>query len=365
MREFFPTLYWSNLLIIPGLLIGYTVHELAHATAAYFLGDYSQVERGKFTLNPFEHISWFGFFAFLLFGMGWSKPLEASPQHLKRKHRDLCLIALAGPAASFTLSQVALLLTLSIAATLVYVSGASTDEIFTLIFPGINELPETLDLQAWLIALTSKLAIANFWLAVISILPFPGLDGFIIIVSLVAFLRMRRQLQQQQQGKLQGQPRPLTLINQYTLRNNISDIHFKAGTEYHEAQQYDDAIVRYRQAISNDQHFGPAYINLGLAYLGKGRRREAIHAFRGAIQYADEQKSRQEAWYQLHQLSGVTPLDESLARQSMAEIGATPWTDTKPRPNWIGLGIGGGLFLLTGVFVYTYLITQVIEMLRV
>jgi Zn-dependent protease len=363
MRDFFPPLYWSNLLIIPGLLIGYTIHELAHATTAYFLGDYSQVERGKFTLNPLEHISWFGFFAFLIFGMGWSKPLEASPHYLKRKHRDLCLIALAGPVASFTLSVAALLLTLSIAAALVYFSGASTDEILTLIFPETGDLPETLNLQAGLIALTSKLALANFWLAVISILPFPGLDGFIVIVSLVAFFRMRRQLQQAQQAQSTGQSRPLTPINQYKLRNNISDIHFKVGTEYHEAKEYDDAIIRYRQALNNDQHFGPAYINLGLAYLGKGKRREAIHAFRGATQYADDQKSRQEAWYQLHQLSGVTPLDENLARQSMAEIGATPWTDTKPRPNWLGLGVGGGLFLLATIFIYTYLITRVIEML--
>ena len=67
MEDLFPNIHWTNLLIIPGLLIGYTIHELAHAFAAYFLGDYSQVERGKITLNPFRHISWFGFFSFLLF----------------------------------------------------------------------------------------------------------------------------------------------------------------------------------------------------------------------------------------------------------------------------------------------------------
>jgi Zn-dependent protease len=364
MREIFPPLYWSNLLIIPGVLIGYTIHELAHATMAYFLGDYSQVERGKFTLNPFEHISWFGFFAFLIFGMGWSKPLEANPQYLKRKHLDLCLIALAGPVASFTLGLVAMLLTLSIAAVLVYSSGASTDEIYAFIDPSVSDLPETLNAQAWLIALTGKVAAANFWLALISILPLPGLDGFIAVLSLVAYLRVRRQLQRASQTGAETQSRGLTLINKYRLRNNISDLHFKAGADYHEAHQYDDAIVRYRQALNNDKHFGPAYINLGLAYLGKGRRREAIHALRGAIQYADDQKSRQEAWTQLHLLSGVTPLDESAARQSMAEIGATPWTDTKPRPNWLGLGISGGLILLSGVLVYLYLIASALQMLE-
>jgi tetratricopeptide (TPR) repeat protein len=212
--------------------------------------------------------------------------------------------------------------------------------------------------------LTGKIAAANFWLALISILPLPGLDGFIALLSLVAYFRVRRQLQPASQNGAEGQPRGLNLINKYRLRNNISDLHFKAGAEYHEAHQYDDAIVRYRQALNNDQHFGPAYINLGLAYLGKGRRREAIHAFRGAIQYADDQKSRQEAWTQLHLLSGVTPLDENAARQSMAEIGANPWTDTKPRPNWLGLGIGGGLVLLTGVLVYIYLINSALQLLK-
>ena len=139
MENLFPNVHWTNLLIIPGLLIGYTVHELAHAFAAYFLGDYSQVERGKITLNPFRHISWFGFFAFLLFGIGWANPLEANPQNFKRKHLAMCLMAAAGPVASFTLCIAGLLLTLSIAAALVYGSGATTDEVFLfLILHGLH-----------------------------------------------------------------------------------------------------------------------------------------------------------------------------------------------------------------------------------
>ncbi|MEM7346840.1 MAG: hypothetical protein AAF485_21585 [Chloroflexota bacterium] len=73
MNELFPNFGWANLLIIPGILIGYTVHELGHALTAYYLGDHSQVERGKITLNPLEHISWFGALAFILFGIGWPK----------------------------------------------------------------------------------------------------------------------------------------------------------------------------------------------------------------------------------------------------------------------------------------------------
>jgi len=367
MEQLFPAVHWTNLLIIPGLLIGYTAHELAHAFAAYYLGDYSQVERGKITLNPLRHISWFGTFAFILFGIGWPNPLEANPRNFKQRHLSMCLIALAGPVASLSFSLVGILLTLSVAAITVYGSGASTDETFLFLFPTATQLPESLGLQAWAMAFTGNIAIANFWLTFTSLLPLPGLDGFVIVGSLIAHFRSRQQNladKQQQPAIVKSEPKIRRPINQYKRRNNVSDIHFKLGTEYHEAQKYDDAIARYRQAISADQHFGPAYVNLGLAYVAKGKRREAIHAFRGAVQYADDQKSQREAWYQLHQLSEVSPINEEEAQISMAEMGALPWTDTKPRPNWLGLGLGSAFLIVTGLFLYGYLITNLIETLQ-
>ena len=158
---------------------------------------------------------------------------------------------------------------------------------------------------------------------------------------------------------------PLTWQDQRKRRNSAADIHFKVGTEYHQAHQYDDAIARYRQAIRNDQNFGPAYINMGLAYLAKGKRKEAIQSFRGAIQYADDQKTQSEAWHQLHHLSEVNPLNETAAEESMTEMGAAPWTDTTPRPNWLGLSIGGGLVLIGAILLYAYLLIQLIELLRI
>ena len=364
MDNFFPPLHWTNFLIVPALLISYTVHELAHAFAAYFLGDSSQVERGKITLNPFRHISWFGSLAFILFGIGWPNPLEANPQNFKQKHLAMCLTAVAGPIASFTLSLAGVLITLFVAALLVYGSGATTDEVFTFLFPSAANLPDNLNLQALSIAFTSNIALASFWLTFTSLLPLPGLDGFIIIVSLTALLRGR-----QNDNGLKPPAPAETLplrppINQYKRRNNVSDIHFKLGADYHAAQQYDDAIARYRQALNADQHFGPAYVNLGLAYLAKGKRREAIHAFRGAVQYADDQKSQNEAWFQLHQLSEVSPLDEESAQESMTEMGASPWVDTQPRPNWIGLSLLSGLLFIAGLGLYSYLITGAIELLK-
>jgi hypothetical protein len=45
-------------------------------------------------------------------------------------------------------------------------------------------------------------------------------------------------------------------------------------------------------------------------------------------------------------------------------MGADPWTDTKPRPNWMGLAIGGGLMLVMGIGLYTYLLIQIIDLLQ-
>jgi len=363
MESLIPPMHWTNLLIIPGLVIGYTVHELAHALTAYYLGDISQVDRGKITLNPLEHMSWFGTLSFLLFGIGWPKPLRADPNNFRHKYRDLCLVAIAGPIASLTLTLVGFLITVIIAAVVVYRSDATTDQVLAFLLPLNANLPEDLNLQAWSIALTGYIAVASFWLTFTSLLPLPGFDGFTVIATLVARARDERRGFTPPRAQPSAENQPALLMAQQKRRNSAANIHFEVGVEYHQAHKYDDAIARYRQAVANDQHFGPAYINMGLAYLAKGKRKEAIRAFRGAIQYADDQKAQSEAWRQLHQLSEVTPIDEAAARQSMNQMGASPWIDTKPRPNWWAMGIGGGLVLIAGVILYGYLLNQLIGLL--
>ncbi len=359
MDTVFSTFHWTNLLIIPGLLVGYTVHELAHAFTAYFLGDYSQVERGRISLNPLRHLSWIGSFAFIVFGIGWPRPLRVSPHYFKHGPLDMFLVAVAGPIASFCMMIAGLLVTMALASLLIYAGRLTPNEVF-LFLTGFNNPPETLNVQALTMALTSYLVSAGFWLTFTSLLPLPGQDGFVAVTSLIMLFR---------EGKRQevpARPRPMvantpwTLLSQHQRRNNAADLHFKIGAEYHESNQYDDAIARYRQAVRSDRNFGPAYVNMGLAYLGLGRRKEAIQAFRGAVEYADDKKSQAEAWQQLHYLSEVNPLDREAAQVSMARLGAAPWTDTKPQPNWLMLGISSGLVLVSVVFLYSYLLVELL-----
>lgn len=366
MTEFLPQWHWTNLLIIPGLLVAYTGHELAHAFTAYFLGDHTQVTKGKLTLNPLRHISWFGALLFLLIGIGWAKPLELDSSRFKSRYIGVFVVALAGPLASLFLTLFTLFVTSFFAAGLILISGESTEHVVSFLFPQGERLPDTFNWQAASMALTYYLVAANFGLLITSLIPLPGLDAFVVLVSLYTYFRQPATTPVPTQPIPTRNTRandPLAPISQARLRNNAADIHFKIGTEYHELQHYDDAVARYRQAIANDEKFGPAYINLGLAYLAKGKRREAIHAFRGAVQNADDEKARQEGWLQLHRLSEVSPVADDAA-ESMARLGEAPWTDTKPRPNWLTLGVSSGLLLLGSLLVYGYLFASLLLALR-
>ena len=364
MDNVFSSLNINSLLLIPGILLGYTVHELGHALTAYFLGDHSQVEYRKITLNPLEHISWFGSFAFIFLGIGWPKVMQVNPHNLKHRNRDMFLVAISGPLASFTLSLVGGLITLTLAAILIYLSGATTNQVMTLFIPLTTEaFPQTINLQAVLMAFTGYIATTSLILTFMSLLPFPGQDGFIALASLIALYRGRNSSATSEIPESVETTQLMT--NRQKRQNNIAEIHFNIGNEYQQEEKYDDAIARYRQAINNDQEFGPAYINMALAYLAKNEQRNAIHALRGATQFADDEESQTEAWRQLQRLEQEdTPFDFAEDQNETETIGSQTWIETNARPNWEGVVLGSGLLLLSSLVLYGYLVSQLLEMLQ-
>ena len=56
IRGFFANLIY----ILPAVAIALSVHEFAHAFVSYKLGDISQKQRGRLTLNPLKHLDPFG-----------------------------------------------------------------------------------------------------------------------------------------------------------------------------------------------------------------------------------------------------------------------------------------------------------------
>lgn len=89
------------LYVLPAILIGLTVHEWAHAFAAYKLGDPTARNLGRMTLNPLAHIDPIGFIMLLLVGFGWARPVPVNPRNFKNFRRDDIIVSLAGIFTNF------------------------------------------------------------------------------------------------------------------------------------------------------------------------------------------------------------------------------------------------------------------------
>jgi Zn-dependent protease len=149
MDSIIPFVYF-----LVALLITLTVHEAAHATAAYYLGDPTAKIRGRMSLNPIRHLDPIGSLVFLLTqSIGWGKPVPVNPNNFRHAVRDEALTSLAGPLSNFLLAFVAAL-------PLKYLSGI---------------LPNYVMLEFWMIFH------ASIYLGIFNLFPFPPLDGSKII----------------------------------------------------------------------------------------------------------------------------------------------------------------------------------------
>jgi Zn-dependent protease len=345
---------WSRLLILPGLIAGFTVHELAHAIVAYRLRDVSQVERGRITLNPLRHIAWLGLLAFLLFGFGWAKPVRMDPKYFKNRYLGVFLVCMAGSLANLTMVAVFALVTLVLAVFVAILSQQSLFEVIRLLTVNPDTTP---NIVAWAAAFTTYPIYANLALAFFNLLPLPGLDGFGVLASLIRLIWTYPQESSQEISDAPVIDQPISASSE---RRRPADIHFEVGAKYHSEGAYEDAIARYRQALANDVQYGPAYVNLGLAYLALGQRSQAIHAFRGATRYASDERSKTEAWAHLHQLSQVSPVAPQNVVEESPEA-ANPWTAVHPTPNWTALWLNSLIVAAALTCIYVYLLFGLVQ----
>jgi len=96
----------SKLYSLPGIILGLTVHEYAHAWASWKLGDETAREDGRLSLNPLKHIDPIGFLFLLVAGFGWAKPVRFNRERLAKPRRDEALIAAAGPLSNLALGVI-------------------------------------------------------------------------------------------------------------------------------------------------------------------------------------------------------------------------------------------------------------------
>lgn len=98
------------LAIIP-LLLAISLHEAAHGWAADKLGDATARKLGRLTANPLKHIDPVGtvlvpiiMFVVLGFAFGWARPVPVDMRNFKNPHKDMALVALAGPMANLSMA---------------------------------------------------------------------------------------------------------------------------------------------------------------------------------------------------------------------------------------------------------------------
>ena len=152
---------------VPPVLLGITVHEVAHGWVASKLGDKTAMMLGRLTLNPLKHVDPVGTIlipgVLLLlqagFIFGYAKPVPIAWKNLRNPKRDMAIVAAAGPAAN--------LLMAIIWALMVHAGLLIGEQGVALVYMGVAGI------------------FINTVLMVLNLLPLPPLDGGRVATSLL------------------------------------------------------------------------------------------------------------------------------------------------------------------------------------
>lgn len=150
------------------LILSIIIHEVAHGSVAYYLGDPTAKYAGRLTLNPLKHLDPIGSIILPLFLIifkspilfGYAKPVPINPRNFRDQRYGSMKVALAGPAAN-------LLIALFFGLILRFFPGL-------FVFPGLIEM-------------FSFIVYINILLAIFNLLPVPPLDGSHILFALLPY----------------------------------------------------------------------------------------------------------------------------------------------------------------------------------
>ena len=157
----------EKLLLLPGIIIGLSLHEFGHAVVAYKLGDNTPKFQGRVTINPMAHIDWMGLAALFFCGFGWGQPVQINPYNFKHRRRDELFVSLAGVVMNLLVA----VLFIIIAKVFVTATGGALN---TTLAEGFW----------WIIYYAIQI---NFVLMIFNLIPCPPLDGFNIIAQIAGF----------------------------------------------------------------------------------------------------------------------------------------------------------------------------------
>ena len=159
----------QRIMIFIPVLLSLTVHEWAHAFAAYKLGDDTARHQGRLSLNPLVHMDPVGTFLLPLMGVpfGWAKPVPFDPLRMRGVsiRTGTLIVAAAGP---FSNAVIAI---------------ASFLALKLLSMPACADLAELLGTGA--MRMLMFLLQVNIGLGLFNLIPIPPLDGSKIMDGLV------------------------------------------------------------------------------------------------------------------------------------------------------------------------------------
>ncbi|KND50032.1 MAG: Peptidase M50 [Parcubacteria bacterium C7867-008] len=164
------------------LIMSVIIHEVAHAYAAYALGDPTAKLAGRLTLNPIRHLDPIGSVilpAILVltnsgFLFGWAKPVPYNPFNLRNQRYGEAFVAVAGVGTNLLLAVFFALL-----ARFAFANGMES-----------------------FAALASIVTLVNLYLGLFNLIPIPPLDGYTFLRGLIppknamAFLEFEERLRQ-------------------------------------------------------------------------------------------------------------------------------------------------------------------------
>ena len=176
------------------LAIAFTVHEFAHAYAAYKFGDMTAKNQGRLSLNPLRHIDPFGAIFIILVGFGWAKPVPVNRFFFKNPRMNSIVVSVVGPLSNLVLAFIGILLVYIMNTTGIGYNAPDFIYTFFGIFIRLNVV-----------------------LFVFNLLPFPPLDGYRIIEDLVPADIRPKMTQYEQYGALIFLILVITLLGDYTI----------------------------------------------------------------------------------------------------------------------------------------------------
>ena len=159
------------------LILSIIIHEVAHGSVAYSLGDPTAKYAGRLSLNPLKHIDPLGSVILPLivywqtgFFFGWAKPVPINPYNFKDQRWGELKVAIAGPATNILIGIV-----------------------FGLF---LRFIP----LSQNIASLFLNISYINLFLGFFNLIPVPPLDGSHVLFSLLShrFSNLRRNLERYQ-----------------------------------------------------------------------------------------------------------------------------------------------------------------------